>query len=300
MLGERLRPLAGRGARLPRRPDPGRRRHRRAARALERHATGPDKGRAFFLELAAKQVAIARGLGFRGAYIGGHLKLGDYDAILEQADSFGPDDWRDFAREIQFPYPDEFHYFERDEATGLSSTRSTARTGVDDQEGPAQAAATRVARVPVQPSCPRRGIRARTRRSSARAGRSSGRSTAGRGRSGRPLHVLEQARRCRSSAARTAATARCPDIAYLCPESQCVKNQRNGPCGGTREGLCEIGEKECIWALAYDRLKAYGEEEDMLDGPAILKDNGAAGHERLGEHVPRARPPRGCEREEGR
>ena len=31
-----------------------------------------------------------------------------------------------------------------------------------------------------------------------------------------------------------------PDIAFLCPESQCAKNQRNGPCGGTREGRCEV------------------------------------------------------------
>ncbi|MSS73722.1 MAG: hypothetical protein EXS64_19875 [Candidatus Latescibacteria bacterium] len=63
-----------------------------------------------------------------------------------------------------------------------------------------------------------------------------------------------------------------PEIAYLCPESQCVKNQRNGPCGGTRQGQCEVGEKPCIWALAYDRLKAYGQEEAMLRRPAVFRD----------------------------
>jgi methylenetetrahydrofolate reductase (NADPH) len=56
-----------------------------------------------------------------------------------------------------------------------------------------------------------------------------------------------------------------------------VKNQRNGPCGGTRQGKCEIGEKECIWALAYDRLKVYGEEEAMLDGPVVIKNNALKG-----------------------
>ena len=34
------------------------------------------------------------------------------------------------------------------------------------------------------------------------------------------------------------------------------------------------GEKECIWALAYDRLKAYGEEEAMLERPVVFR-NGA-------------------------
>ena len=83
-----------------------------------------------------------------------------------------------------------------------------------------------------------------------------------------------------------------PDIAYVCPESQCAKNQRNGPCGGTREGLCEVYDTECIWSLAYERLKAYGEEESMLDGPVVIKDNALARDERVGEHVPRPRPPR--------
>ena len=68
-----------------------------------------------------------------------------------------------------------------------------------------------------------------------------------------------------------------PEIAYVCPESQCAKNQRNGPCGGTREGLCEVYDTECIWSQAYERLKAYGEEEEMLDNPVVVKDNALAG-----------------------
>ncbi len=39
---------------------------------VERRATGPDKGRAFFLEFAAKQLVVARGLGSRGIYLSGH------------------------------------------------------------------------------------------------------------------------------------------------------------------------------------------------------------------------------------
>jgi methylenetetrahydrofolate reductase (NADPH) len=65
-----------------------------------------------------------------------------------------------------------------------------------------------------------------------------------------------------------------PETAYLCPESQCAKNQRNGPCGGTHDGICEVGDKECIWARAYNRLKPYGEEERMLAGPVVIR-NGA-------------------------
>jgi methylenetetrahydrofolate reductase (NADPH) len=88
----------------------------------------------------------------------------------------------------------------------------------------------------------------------------------------RTLHGAEQAFKILSFDCRDCGDCSLPDIAYLCPESQCAKNQRNGPCGGTRQGKCEVGEKDCIWALAYDRLKAYGEEETMLDRPVVIKD----------------------------
>ena len=45
-------------------------------------------------------------------------------------------------------------------------------------------------------------------------------------------------------------------VAYLCPESGCPKHTRNGPCGGSRDGQCEVyPEKLCVWVRAYGRLK---------------------------------------------
>ena len=45
-------------------------------------------------------------------------------------------------------------------------------------------------------------------------------------------------------------------VAFLCPESGCPKHTRNGPCGGSLEGACEVHpEKQCIWVRAYVRLK---------------------------------------------
>lgn len=239
---------------------------------VERQAASSDDGRAFFLELAAKQVAIARGLGYRGVYLGGHMSVDEYTTILETADSFGPDDWRAFAREIQYSFLDEFHYFERDEETGLSSTE-VDRAYLDSKR-------RRKGRAPIRYRLSRRVHAAAFEQDSPLHG--AGRAFYGaveRGpkRIGKALHVLEQAAKIPMFGCRDCGDCSLPDIAYLCPESQCVKNQRNGPCGGTRQGLCEIGEKQCIWALAYDRLKAFGEEEQMLDGPAVLKDNGLRG-----------------------
>jgi hypothetical protein len=68
-----------------------------------------------------------------------------------------------------------------------------------------------------------------------------------------------------------------PDIAFLCPESQCAKNQRNGPCGGTRDGLCEVDDFECIWSRAYDRLKYEGREQQMLDHAPVIQNESLRG-----------------------
>jgi methylenetetrahydrofolate reductase (NADPH) len=55
------------------------------------------------------------------------------------------------------------------------------------------------------------------------------------------------------------------DTAYICPMSQCPKGQRNGPCGGSYEGWCEVypGEKYCIWVRAYGRLKKHNQEDNI-------------------------------------
>jgi ferredoxin len=43
----------------------------------------------------------------------------------------------------------------------------------------------------------------------------------------------------------------------ICPITRCAKRQLNGPCGGSRNGKCEISEKiDCAWQLIYDRAKA--------------------------------------------
>lgn len=85
-----------------------------------RHAASPDQGAAFFLEFAARQIAIYRGLGFRGAYLGGVHNYPAIDRILEIERSFAPDDWKQFAREIRFSRRDEFYFYAEDPASGLA------------------------------------------------------------------------------------------------------------------------------------------------------------------------------------
>jgi methylenetetrahydrofolate reductase (NADPH) len=239
----------------------------------ERHGASPDKGRAFFVELAAKHVAVARGLGFDGVYLGGHMPASTFGEILDRARTFAPDDWRGFAREIRFPFPDEFHLFEADPETGLSSDRldggylESKRKRKTELRVPLHYRVSRRAHDAIfAPEAPLFAAGRAFYRAVERAPRPVGRA----------LHLVEQAVKVPVFHCRDCGDCSLPEIAYVCPESMCAKNQRNGPCGGTRDGLCEVYDTECIWSQAYERLKHYGEEESMLDGPVVVKDNALA------------------------
>ena len=240
---------------------------------VERQAASPDKGRAFFVDLAARHVAVARGLGFGGVYLGGHMPAATYGEILDRSEAYR-EDWVEASRELRFGLPDEFHLFEPDEVTGLSS----------DTVSPAYVASKRKRetdlRVPVRYRLSRRlhnGVFADDAPLHP-AGKAFYRAVEKAPKPvGKTLHLLEQSAKVPLFHCRDCGDCSLPEIAYVCPESQCAKNQRNGPCGGTRDGLCEVYDSECIWSQAYERLKHYGEEESMLDGPVVVKDNALRG-----------------------
>jgi methylenetetrahydrofolate reductase (NADPH) len=238
---------------------------------VEREGASPDKGKAFFIELAAKQAAIAKGLGYRGIYIGGAMSHEDVTRILDTVETYGADDWRTFAREIRYAQPNEFHYLEGDRETGLS-TDVVSKAYLRRKK--------RAARPPHALRAPLAYTVNRLMHDTLFA-----RGTAGFGIGGKvygaaernhlvkPIHVLEQAVKVPLYDCRDCGDCSLPDIAYLCPESQCAKNQRNGPCGGTHDGECEVPGKRCIWVRAYERLQAWGEADTMLDRPPVITDN---------------------------
>ena len=243
----------------------------------ERQGQSGDRGKQFFLEFAAKQCAIAKGLGFRGAYLGGHLKFEDYEHILEIMGQFGDNDWKSFAKEICFHQPEEFYFFEPEAATGLSSTeinrqyllsKTPEALKLSRRNIPLSYKINRVIHNKVfEEGTVGFGIGKKISQAVEHAGAGVQKA----------FHSMEQALKIVAFDCRDCGDCSLPDIAFLCPESQCAKNQRNGPCGGTRQGKCEVGEKDCIWALAYDRLKAYGQEEEMLDRRVVIKDGALKG-----------------------
>ncbi len=240
----------------------------------EKRAADADRGAAFFKELAAKQMAIFRGLGFAGGYLGGVHKMEDVNAVLELESTFAPDDWRQFAREIQYPMTNEFFYFAKDEQTGLADPArlNPAYEQSLDRRKPTRNVtlsyrlSKHIHSAVFTPGTILNNLGAwiyRKSRDSYQGPRS--------------LRILEHASKAAMFKCKDCGDCSLPDIEYLCPESQCAKNQRNGPCGGTRDGLCEVADFECIWSRAYDRAKYEGHEQHMLDHAPVIQDQSLRG-----------------------
>ena len=52
----------------------------------------------------------------------------------------------------------------------------------------------------------------------------------------------------------------------ICPVSRCSKSLLNGPCGGSKNGKCEVNsEIDCAWQLIYNRLKKIGKINLMTE-----------------------------------
>jgi methylenetetrahydrofolate reductase (NADH) len=242
----------------------------------QQEGQSPDSGKAFFHEFAAKQIAVYRGLGFRGAYLGGTHQFPVIQKILEVERTFAPDDWKQFAREIQFSRPGEFFYYAQDSATSLADP---------EHENPRPPASTKHVTAVYGLSKFSHGKVFEPGTAIARLGAKLCERSQNPFQGPKAMRLLEHASKKLLYRCKDCGDCSLPEIAYLCPESQCAKNQRNGPCGGTREGRCEVdGFGDCIWLRAYERLKHEGREQTLLQHVPVVQNQGLRGTSAWANH----------------
>ena len=197
-----------------------------------RHGQSPDGGRAFFQEFAAKQMAIYRGLGYRGAYLGGVHGFDATRKIIELERTFAPGDWKQFVREMKFSTPGEFYYYAENPATGLAdaSRREATAPARSRHVAPVYRLSKWTHDVMFNPS-----------QALAKWGARACRNSTDPEQGPKPMRALEHLSKAVLFQCKDCGDCSLPDIAFLCPESQCAKNQRNGPCGGTQRGTLRSG-----------------------------------------------------------
>jgi methylenetetrahydrofolate reductase (NADPH) len=198
-----------------------------------------DKGEAARLERAARMVAVVRGLGYCGAYIGGTHNTAHIQWIIKRGEQLAPQ-WEELAKELTYAPKSAFYMYEKSTAPPLPALTFRSRavnafwhllSPKQVREGSALEKFVRVmfGWIDRRPSLAHSLARAEFMVKS-------------------PSFGCQECGNCVI-----------PDLQYVCPQT-CPKQLRNGPCGGTFNGQCEvIPEQKCIWIKVYERAKAADE-----------------------------------------
>ena len=207
---------------------------------IQSESTAADKGQALRLERAARMSAILRGLGYAGAYIGGDHQADHVRWILKRAEALSPR-WEEFADELAFAPKGGFYMYATPPSPPPKRTLvprlldAMGRLFPVNREGPLRRALTAFFRsVAMHPAAARALERAEFAIKS-------------------PLFGCQECGNCVLG-----------QMEYVCPQT-CPKNLRNGPCGGTSSGRCEVVNKPCIWISVYDRAKSEGRIDELRD-----------------------------------
>ena len=213
---------------------------------IEAEQDGEDPHQAM-IDRAAKMYAIMKGMGFAGVHVGGHRA--DYDDVVEivERGEEMESEWESLVSEFDFPMDDGFYYYDRDPETGLN-----AETHAPLPENPKQDLKYRGFKVAHEVMFEPDGALFGPMRYTAKKVDDTWMEG--------PYEGFERVAKTISNECQECGNCALFDLAYLCPMSQCPKNERNGPCGGSYDGYCEVypEQDECIYVRAYRKLKADG------------------------------------------
>ena len=198
---------------------------------IRKESEAPDGGLEARLERAARTIAVLKGLGYAGAYIGGTHDAGHIAHIIARAQELEPQ-WQECAEQLRFGQTDGFYLYE--------SPRPARR------RLPVIALALDAAGR-MMPVTRDTWLRRRLTSLSAWVDR-------------RPV-LRKLTERFEYAIKRPlfgyVACGNCVlgHMEYVCPQT-CPKQMRNGPCGGTFLMRCEVIDQECIWVSVYQRAEA--------------------------------------------
>lgn len=224
---------------------------------LEQERNDPDKGEGARILRAARMYAIMKGMGFDGVHIGGHnIKYEQVEEIISLGEMLTPD-WPHLIQYFDYPIDNGFYYFERDLTTGLNSVMPAPRQSLplDADIGCTYGFSRAFHQLMFEPEKKLYGMMKKL------SNKVQGSKLE------RFFHKTEHITKVMLFDCRDCGDCALTDVAYLCPMSQCPKNQRNGACGGSFQGWCEVypGKRKCVYVRAYARLKKHGEEMHLRE-----------------------------------
>jgi len=198
----------------------------------------PDAGLAARLERAARMVAVLRGLGYAGAYLGGDHQADRVRWIIKRSEALAPR-WEEFAEELNYAPKNSFYFV--GSPTAPLKKRGVVPRLLDALGG----------MFPVNKDGKLRKFLVSLFRWVDKKPVLS-----------RGLERFEFAIKSPLFGCQTCGNCVLGQMEYVCPQT-CPKNMRNGPCGGTKNGQCEVVDKPCIWTAVFERAKSANRLEGL-------------------------------------
>lgn len=207
---------------------------------VRQEAKAADKGMAARLERAARMVAVLRGLGYAGAYIGGDHNADRIRWIVKRSETIATR-WQEFEEEISYSPKGGFFFFEAaphpPKPMGfIPRTLDTLAKlfPVKHEQTPLRRFLTRILRwVDKRPAM------------------------------ARALEKIELSIKKPMFGCKACGNCVLGELEYVCPMT-CPKSMRNGPCGGTYNGMCEvIPDQPCIWVKVYETAQAANRIDEL-------------------------------------
>lgn len=217
----------------------------------------PKIGRAKAIERAARLGAILKGLGYKGMHLGGVHKTFDVVGQIMSRMRAIQDQWQDFLPEFELSPPDGFYVFE-DPSTGHVSSNGF-------EHGPAAVAVVEKIHYTLMKSMHDRffSFDSKHARRMEKVCQWIDRTPTAE----KLLAFFENSAKKILLDCRQCGDCGIQHLAFLCPESQCPKHIRNGACGGSRGGMCEVyPDRNCVWVRTYRRMVYSGSCHDLLSG----------------------------------
>ncbi|MBW1735128.1 MAG: methylenetetrahydrofolate reductase C-terminal domain-containing protein [Deltaproteobacteria bacterium] len=215
-----------------------------------------DRGKAALIDRSARLAVILRGLGYRGVHFGGvHRDFGVLSAVLDRMEEI-KHRWREYLPDFDFPQRNGFYLYHRDPDTGLSAGEIIpCRSRASHADRVVFQAYRAIHRTFFNHDAPFASIYSSLCQRLEK----------------RPLasllvRTVEDVSKKFLFSCQECGDCGIQHLAFFCPESQCPKHTRNGPCGGSRNGMCEVHpERRCVWFRAYRRWASVNQPERIKE-----------------------------------
>jgi len=208
------------------------------------------------IERAARLAAVLKGIGYRGIHIGGVHRSFDPAARLLDRLTEIEGSWREFIPEFSDSPQDAFYAFPGEMEQGSANIFGKIRANPGLPEAAEYAVLQKLHRTIFRTDATLAPLLRKVSRyfDKSKAGR-------------RLVFLAEDLPKKLLLGCRQCGDCAIEHLAFLCPESGCPKHIRNGACGGSRDGYCEVHkDRLCVWYRAWLRFSYSKEAGRMAEG----------------------------------